>query len=374
MAARPIGSAFAGLGAIVVILGLIKASQIMAMVAEGKSFVPPPSTVAASEVKADVWETLLPAVGTVTPVQGADLASEVGGVVAKILFENGAQVQKDALLVELDTSTEIARHRSAEAKLHLTRLDLARATELRKQRTISQSELDTAQANALAAQAVVEELASAIAKRQIRAPFAGRTGIRKVNLGQYVAPGSPLLTLQSLDPVFVDFSLPQQRVSQVAPSLSVRIKLDSGVAIPGTLTTVDPIVDPSTRNVKLQATVPNPSGILRPGMFVGVEVVLPEKKDVLVVPVTALLFAPYGDSVFVVDKVAGADGKETLKARQQFVRVGESRGDFVALKQGVKAGELVVTAGAFKLRNGMGVVLDNALAPDASLSPAPPNK
>lgn len=363
-------------GLLIILGGLAgtKALQFMALASMGE-FTPPPEIVTAAAVREEMWEPTLAAVGSVAAVQGVLLKNEEAGTVRRIAFESGAQVEAGDLLVELDTTSEQAQLRAAEAAAQLARLSLERARDLRRQNTVAQAELDAAQAHYEQATAQVENLRALIAKKTIRAPFAGRVGIRQVNLGQFVAVGSPIVSLQSLDPVYVDFALPQQRLAQLSPGMAVRVTTDSfpGTTFAGQLTAVNPEVDPVTRNVRLQATLANADGRLRPGMFVNVAAVLPEKERVLVVPVTAVRYAPYGDSVFVVEEKTAANGQVSKVLRQQFVRLGRAQGDFVVVTSGLTAGETVVSSGVFKLRNGAAVTVDNTLAPRPSLAPTPPN-
>ena len=361
-----------GLLVLVGILAGIKALQIGAMVDQGKRFVPPPETVSTVLVTAESWESALTAVGTLTAVQGVTLAAELAGKVAAIAFEPGSRVQKGALLLRQDTSAEEAQLPGAVAQLNLTRANLKRADQLLEGGIISRADFDTAVANADQARAQVDNIRASIAKKTIRAPFSGRLGIRLVNLGQMLREGDPIVSLQALDPIFVDFSLPQQNLSQVRPGLPVRV---TGDALPdetlqGRITAINPQVDADTRNVRVQATISNRNERLRPGMFVNVAVGLPVPQRVLVIPATAVLYAPYSDSVFVVEEGKDKKGKVL---RQQFVRLGTKRGDFVAVTGGVKAGEAVVSSGVFKLRNGQAVVVDNRLNPEFQKAPRPEN-
>jgi membrane fusion protein (multidrug efflux system) len=358
------------------VLGGVKALQIFSMIQAGKTMKMPPTAVSTTVAREENWQPSLPAVGTVRAAQGVDLAAEESGVVSKIAFENGARVQAGDLMVALDTRSEEARLRSAEAEARLAQISYDRAKRLRSGMTISQSEYDDADAQLRKANAAVEELRAAIEKKQLRAPFAGVTGIRRVNIGQFVAGGSPIVTLQLLEKVFVDFSLPQQQLSRLAVGNTVNVTCDAypDRSFTGTLTTINPDVDKTTRNVNLQGTLPNPDGLLRPGMFVSVAVALPETTRVLVIPATAILYAPYGDSVFVAEESTdAATGEKHWVARQQFVRLDRALGDFVSVRDGLKSGDQVVSAGAFKLRNGMTLSINNTLAPKPELNPRPEN-
>jgi membrane fusion protein, multidrug efflux system len=355
-------------------LFLVKIGQFKAMGAV--DMVVPPTTVNAADVLEQAWENTLSASGSLMAVQGVTVAAEVPGKIVTIAFEPGATVRAGELLVQLDTSTEEAQLRAAEAAASLARANLERARELRESNTNSPAELAAADAQAKQAAAQADSLRAIIAKKTIRAPFAGRLGLRQVNLGQILREGDEMVTLQTLDPIYVNFSLPQQRLSQLVPGTSVRVRSDAAPeeTFEGRINAVDPMVDPATRNVRVQAMLDNRSEHLRSGMFARVEVVLPEKSKVLAIPATAVLYAPYGDSVFVIDEKKDAESGITLRVlRQQFVRLGLTRGDFVAVVEGLGPGDTVVTSGVFKLRAGMPVVIDNTLAPDAQLAPKPRN-
>jgi membrane fusion protein, multidrug efflux system len=362
-----------GLVIVIAILAGIKALQIGAMIDQGKKFVPPPETVTTAKVRADSWENALTAVGTLTAVQGVNVSAELSGKVVKIAFESGTTVKQGDLLIKQDVSSEEAQLPGAEAQVRLTRTVLDRDAKLLEKKIISQSEYDAALAGYDQARAQVANIRATIAKKTIRAPFGGRLGIRQVNLGQILSEGDPIVTLQSLDPIHADFTLPQQQVSRLRPGLHVRITSDAlpGATMAGRIKAVNPLVDADTRNIKVQAILANGGERLRPGMFVNVTVGLPVRLQVLVIPATAVLYAPYGDSVFVVVEDKEHKGGKTI--RQQFVRLGEKRGDFVDAASGLKAGEEIVSTGVFKLRNGQSVVIDNKLAPPFQKSPTPEN-
>jgi membrane fusion protein, multidrug efflux system len=365
----------AGLGvlAIFVILAGIKALQINKMTSGGDVGMPP-TTVTSAEVKQENWPMLLSAVGSVNAVEGAVVSTELGGVVAEIKFENGGLAKKGDVLVRLDASAEEAQLHSAEADLEWAKADWERANGLAAGKVISKAELDAAESKYKQKAAAVDQMRSMITKKTVRAPFDGQLGIRQVNVGQSIDARQPIVPLTSLDPVYVDFALPQQHLSQLSEGLEAQIRSDAmpGRAFAGKLTAINSMVDASTRNVSLQATLPNPDHVLRPGMFAKVNVVLPRKEPVLAIPATAIAYAPYGDSVFVIEKKKDPkSGKESEVIRQQFIRTGETRGDFVTVVQGLKAGETLVSSGVFKLRNGMPVVINNELAPKPELNPTP---
>ena len=371
---KPIIISILGLIVLVGLLVGIKGLQFGTMMAQGKQFVPPPETVTSAEVTQDAWESLLTAVGSLDAVQGVTITAEVTGKVAKIAFQPGSRVAAGDLLVQQDISVETAQLRSAEATAELARINFQRSEKLLPEKVISQSDFDNNQAKLTQALAEVDNIKAVIAKKTIRAPFAGRLGIRMINLGQVIKDGEAIVTLQSLDPIFVNFLIPQQQLARIQRGLDVRVTSDAlpGQAVNGKITAINPEVDADTRNIRVQATLPNHDEQLRPGMYANVTVVLPEKEDVLTIPATAVLYAPYSDSVFVIEEAKGPDGKPTSKTvRQQFVRLGEKRGDFIAVTSGLNPDETVVSTGVFKLRNGQAVVVDNKLAPQFKLKPEP---
>jgi membrane fusion protein (multidrug efflux system) len=366
------GVAVGGLIALIIMLVGIKVLQIGKMMSTPR--VMPPTTVSSVTVKEEDWAPVLSAVGSVSAVQGAIIAAELGGVVSDIKFENGGVAKKGDVIMKLDASQEEALLRSAEAEAELARTDLERTQGLASQKVVSKAELDAAESKFRRLTAIVDQMRSSIRKKTLVAPFDGQLGIRTVNVGQMINPGQQVVALTSLDPVYVDFALPQQHLAQLSQGLEVRVTTDAlpGRVFPGKLTAINSMVDSSTRNITVQATLENPDHVLRPGMFAKVEVALPEKHKTLVIPGSAVSYAPFGDSVFVIEKKKDEKtGKESQAIRQQFVRVGESRGDFVSTTQGLKAGEIVVSTGVFKLRNGMAVTINNELAPKPQVNPTP---
>lgn len=365
------------IGILVIVGALVgtKLLQFRTMGAASASMVMPPETVTAAPVREETWPNTLSATGSVVAVQGVTVGAEMAGKISKIAFEAGTLVEAGDLLVQLDTATEEAQLRAAEASAELAKASVDRSRDLSEKNTISQAELDAAEAQFKQATAQADGIRAVIEKKTIRAPFAGRLGLRLVNLGQILRDGDPVATLQTLDPVFVNFSLPQQRLSVLDPNAPVRVTTDAapGVVFEGRINAVSPEVDPSTRSIRVQATVPNVGEKLRAGMFANVEVVLPTQEKKLVIPATSVLYAPYGDSVFVIDEKKSAGGKTDKVLRQQFVRLGATRGDFVTIADGLKPGDSVVTSGVFKLRPEMAVTIDNTLAPDAQLDPKPDN-
>jgi membrane fusion protein, multidrug efflux system len=389
-----------GLIVIIAVLAGIKTLQIRGMIESGKKMVPPPETVTATTAKPESWSSDLTAVGTLNAVQGVTVACELVGKVVKIGFEPGSFVHKGDLLISQDTSSEQAQLQSALAQAELTRSNLQRDVKMLAEKIISQADYDAALASRDQAQAQVENIRATIAKKNVRAPFSGRLGIRQVNLGQTLREGDPIVTLQTLDPIFADFALPQQQLSRLHPGQPVRVTCDAlpDLTSNGKVTAINPLVDADTRNLKIQATLDNSRERLRPGMFVNVAVGLPVRQQVLTIPATAVLYAPYGDSVFMIvdakdqkdskdakdkkgtkEKEEAKGGKPAAHAgtgkmlRQQFVRLGEKRGDFVAVASGLKQGDLIVSTGVFKLRNGQDVLIDNRLAPNFQQAPTPEN-
>ncbi|MFO7687824.1 MAG: efflux RND transporter periplasmic adaptor subunit [Desulfobacterales bacterium] len=363
-----------GLIAVIGVLGGIKGLQIERMIAQGKQFSPPPEPVNTAVVRKETWESLISAVGSLEAVQGVIVTAELPGKVERIEFEAGTKVKAGDLLLQQDISTETAQLRSAEAALTLTEIEIDRKRKLLAQKTISRSEYDNAEAQFKQAAAQADTIRATIKKKTIRAPFAGRLGIRLVNVGQVLKEGEPIVSLQSIDPIFVNFSLPQQQLAQVEPGLSVRVTADAlpGQALEGKITAINPQVDAATRNIRMQATMTNPEERLRPGMFVTVTVVLPVRQDLLAIPATSVLYAPYSDSVFVVEEQKDEkNGRVGKTVRQQFVRLGERQGDYAAVLSGLEEGQTVVSTGVFKLRNGQSVVVDNTLTPEFKLNPEP---
>jgi membrane fusion protein (multidrug efflux system) len=363
-----------GLAVVIGILGGIKGLQIDRMIAQGSQMVPPPEPVTTAVARTEAWESVLTSVGSLAAVQGVTVTAELAGKIVNIAFKPGTLARAGDLLVQQDTSSEEAQLRATEATVALAKLNLERLGKLLSERTISQSQFDNADAQFKQAVAQSDNIRATIAKKTIRASFAGRLGIRLVNVGQMLNPGDAIVSLQSLDPIFVDFLLPQQQLAQVQTGLPVRVVTDAllGEVVDGKITAINPQVDSATRNIRIQATIPNAEERLRPGMFVNVAVVLPAKTKVLCIPATSVLYAPYSDSVFVVEeKTDEKSGKAGRAVRQQFAQLGEKRGDFVAIVSGLKEGDTVVSTGVFKLRNGQSVIEDNTLAPEFKIAPKP---
>jgi membrane fusion protein (multidrug efflux system) len=355
-------------------LAAVKTMQIRTMIAFGAAFVPPPETISSAVAHEENWPETLPAIGSVSAAQGVMVSPEIAGTVSEIAFESGAVVKQGDLLVRLNTASEEAQLQAAVAQVELARLNAERARQLRADKTVSQSELDSAEATLKQDQANADSIRATIDKKTIRAPFAGRLGIRLVNLGEQLEAGKGIVSLQSSSPMFVDFSLPQQNLSQLATGLKVTAMTDAypDKKFGGEVAAINPDLDSVSRSIRVRAKFENTDELLRGGMFVRVEVILPDEKPALVIPSTALLSAPYGDSIFVVYAPTNS-GASNLVVQQKFIRTGRSHGDFVSVESGLKAGEKVATAGIFKLRSGMPVVENNALAPEASETPTPAN-
>ncbi len=376
-----------GLLAVVIILVSLKAAQIGSLIAFGKKAEaagPPPEAVGIARADEQAWEGTISAVGTIAPARGVNVSNEAPGTVTRIAFESGAVIKEGQTLVELDTSVERAQLASLVSRRELATTTVGRSRALVAKGSISQAQADADENVLQTANADAATIQAQISRKTVRAPFTGRLGIRQVNVGQYLNPGTPITVLESLDKLFVDFTLPQQRLADVAVGMAVRLDLDNakGPPIDGVISAVDPTVDGGTRTIKLRATIPTASDRLRSGMFVTVSVVRPEKQKYVTVPASAVFHAPYGDSVFVVEPrkpdAPGSptmpDGKPVKNARQQFVKLGESRGDFVVVLDGLKAGQDVVSSGAFKLRNNAPVFVGDVPGPAPTLEPHPQNR
>ena len=352
-------------------LGFVKFRQVKAAVAAHASFQLPPEAVTTIVARQEQWPAGLNAIGSVVAVRGVIVSADLPGIVEKINFESGASVNAGDVLVQLDTREERAQLAAAEAQRDLADANFNRMQQLVQAGVISKMDYDQNSAGQRQAAAKVGEIRATIDRKTIRAPFSGVLGIRQVNLGQYVSGGSPIVPLQSLDPVYVNFSVPQQALGQLRVGQSVHASTSDTAAdeFTGRVTAVDSIVDEATRNVQVQATFPNPQHRLRPGMFAQTKLALGGSDPVIALPASAISYAPYGDSVFVVTDLNAANGQAYRGVRQQFVKVGASRGDQIAVLSGVNPGEEVVTSGTFKLRNGAAVQTNNSVQP--SNNPAP---
>jgi membrane fusion protein (multidrug efflux system) len=376
--------------AIVVLVGglaAVKFTQISTLIAVGKQYQkagPPPEAVGTSVAQDQQWGGSISAVGTITSAKGVTISNEVPGIVSAIRFESGSLVKQGQVLVELDSRVERAQLASIEARRELASVNAERTRQLAENAAVSKAQLDADESALKTSRADVASLRAQIDRKTVRAPFDGRLGIRQVNMGQYLNPGTTITQLEAVDVVFVDFTLPQQNVDAVAVGMPVKVTTESvaDFVAQGKIDAISPAVDATTRSLKVRATMPNKDEKVRPGMFANVAVVLPERGSVVAVPVSAVVRASYGDSVFIVEDkkdadgnvVQGQDGKAAKAARQQFVRLGDTRGDFIAVVDGVKTGQEVVSAGAFKLRNGAGVIVNNQVKVEPQLDPHPPNR
>jgi membrane fusion protein (multidrug efflux system) len=374
--AKPVVIAISGIILIVLVLGGIKGAQIVAMIEAGESFVPPAQAVTTAEVLPVEWGGELTAVGSLVAVQGVMVSTEVPGTVASIHFKSGETVEKGKLLVRLDTSVERAELASAKATARLAKAELQRRKNLPPAGAVSQAEVDANAAEATRAAAEVQNVEAVIAKKTLRAPFSGRLGIRRINLGEVLQPGVDIVSLQSYDPIYAEFSLPQQALAEVSEGDVVAIRTDAFPTMTweGQVDVIDSEVSANTRNFMVRAVIDNPGGELRPGMFVDVQVRQPELRQLLAIPSSSVLFAPYGDSVYVLTEQKENTEPQQYVVEQRFVRLGERRGDLVAISSGLNPDDVVVSTGAFKLQNGMAVTLRDDLAPEASTNPTPPNE
>jgi membrane fusion protein (multidrug efflux system) len=364
---------------IVIALGAVKFRQVQAAIAQGAAYQPPPEAITTIVASEEHWDSTLNAIGTVSAVNGVMVAADLPGIVREINFESGHTVRQGDILIRLDTRQENAQLRAAEAQRELARIRLDRIEGLRGKGVTSQAELDDARSALTQAEARVGEIEATIDRKTIRAPFSGVLGIRKADLGQYLAGGDPIVPLQSLHPIYVDFTVPQQQVGLVGAGTTVMVTPDGQGASPsvnplvGRVTAIDSVVDPATRNVQVRAVFDNPGGALKPGMFVEARVVLGTAAAVVTLPATSVSYAPYGDSVFVVADMEASDGGSYRGVRQQFVTLGGSRGDQVAVLDGVEAGDEVATSGVFKLRNGVAVYVNTDVQPGNDPDPDPEN-
>ena len=356
-------------------IGYAKFKQIQAAIAMGKSFAPPPAAVTTEVLKAQTWEPTIRVIGSLKAVQGVNVSTDLAGIVADIAFESGKTVKKGDLLVQLSADQEKAQLAAAESRRDLAKLDAKRKRDLQAQSAAPASERDAADAELRRAEAACAEVEALLARKRITAPFDGVIGIRQVSLGQFLNPGAPIATMHSLDPIQVQFNLPQQQLASAAPGRPLRILSEDRpeIARGGSVTALDSQVNEASRAITVEGTLPNPDHILRPGMFVNVELPLPKEDGVLVVPASAINYAPYGDSVFVVSPGTSPEGKPTTVVLQKFVKLGQNRGDQIRVLSGVAPGDEVVTSGVFKLRPGAEVQINNAVQPPSEAAPKPPN-
>ncbi|HEY5610671.1 MAG TPA: efflux RND transporter periplasmic adaptor subunit [Thermoanaerobaculia bacterium] len=357
--------------AFIAVIGTAKYLQIRAAMSHG-AFQPPPEAVTTVIAKQETWGATLAAIGTATAINGVTVSADAPGIVARIHFDSGRAVQKGDVLVQLDSSQEQAQLAAAQAQLELARLSLQRKAGLLQKAVIPQAMYDEVAAELKQAEARVGEIRAAIERKTIRAPFSGVLGLRQINLGQYLSGGSPIVPLQALRPIYVNFSVPQQEVGWLRVGAPVEVTSDGFQDVEtGRVSAINSIVDEATRNIQVQATFDNRSGKLRPGMFVEAHLARGSSTAVIPLPVSAISYAPFGDSVFVVEEMKGPDGKAYTGVRQQFVKLGGARGDQVAVMSGVKPGEEIVTSGVFKLRPSAAVNVNNAIQPGNNPAPTP---
>ncbi|HKW03047.1 MAG TPA: efflux RND transporter periplasmic adaptor subunit [Vicinamibacterales bacterium] len=346
-------------------LGVVKFKQIQTAIAQGAAFQPPPEAVTTVVAKEDRWPSTLSAVGSAAAVQGVTVSADLPGTVDRVAFDSGRAVQSGEVLVELDTRQERAQLAAAEADRDLAKVNFDRMEGLLNESVISKAEYDKAASERKQTEAKVGEIEAMIARKTIKAPFTGILGIRQVNRGQYLKAGDPIVELQALNPIYVNFDVPQQDAERVRVGRAVQVTAkDMGtISFNGQVTALNSVVDQATRNVKIQATLANPEGKLRPGMFVDVEVTTGAVQSVIALPASAISYAPFGDSVFIITDMKTPDGKAYKGVRQQFVKVGPTRGDQVAVLSGVKPNDEIATSGLFKLRTGVAVLVNNSVQP-----------
>ena len=367
---RPMIIMLIAVAALVFGLGFTKFLKIKAAMEEGAKQGPPPQGVTTALVSSGKFRSSIQVVGSVNPSQGVTLAAEEDGKVAKINFESGSYVKAGDVLVEFDTSVEQAQLQSAEARLQLAQINLKRVQTLFKESAISEQSLNNAVSEQQAADGDVKALLGIVARKRITAPFEGRAGIRLVNIGQYVMRGSPIVPLHSMDPMFLDFSIPERYLSEVQLGQKVNFEVD----VYGTqnfqaeISAIDPQVDSTTRNFKVQGVIANSDEKLRPGMFARVTVFIGSEREVMTIPASSISYAPYGNSVFVVEKMSGPNGEYT-GAKQQFVTLGSAIGDLVEISEGLSLGQEIVTSGTFKLQNGTQLIINNSVVPNADEKP-----
>jgi membrane fusion protein (multidrug efflux system) len=361
------------MAAILGALGFVKFRQVEVAVAQGASFQMPATAVTTVVAKRETWPSTLSVIGTAAAIEGVTVSADLPGTIDKIHFESGQWVHEGDILVELDIRQERAQLANLEAQRDLAVINYGRARELDKAGVISHSEYDNATAQQKATEALVGDTKAAIARKTIRAPFTGLLGIRQVSLGQYLAAGQAIVSLQSVDPIYVNFGVPQQQIAQMRAGRVVRVTNGElpGMAFTGTISALDSVINEQTRNIQVQATLANKGNKLRPGMFVQVEMPVGQPREVVPLPASAINYAPYGDSVFVVAEMKDAKGNTYRGVRQQVVKIEGSRGDQVAIISGINPGDEIVSSGVFRLRNGAPVQVNNTVKPENNPSPKP---
>jgi membrane fusion protein (multidrug efflux system) len=354
-------------------LGFVKYRQVEAAIAQGESFQMPPTAVTTVVAQQQSWPSTLSVIGTAAAIEGVTISADLPGTIDKIHFESGQSVKVGDILLELDTRQERAQLANLEAQRDLAKINYNRSQELVRAGVISKSEYDNASAQQKATEAQVGDIQAAIARKSIHAPFTGLLGIRQVSLGQYLAAGQAVVSLQSVDPIYVNFGVPQQEADKMTRGRAVRVTHNDlpGKAFDGKITALDSVINEQTRNIQVQATLANKGGLIRPGMFVQVELAVGQPRQIVPLPASAINYAPYGDSVFVVAEMKDAKGKTYRGVRQQVVKVEGSRGDQVAITSGINPGDEIVSSGVFRLRNGAPVLVNNTIKPGNSASPKP---
>jgi membrane fusion protein (multidrug efflux system) len=354
-------------------LGFVKFHQVETAIAQGAAFQVPPTAVTTVVAQRETWPSNLAVIGTAAAIEGVTVSADLPGTIDKIHFESGQSVHEGDILVELDTRQEKAQLANLEAQRDLARINYDRAQQLVKAEVIARSDYDNANAQQKATEAQVGDIRAAIARKTIHAPFSGVLGIRQVSLGQYLAAGQAIVSLQSLDPMYVNFGVPQQNTGEMRPGRSLRVTNGDlpGMMFSGKITALDSVINEQTRNIQVQATVANRGNKLRPGMFVQVELPVGQPRQVVPLPASAINYAPYGDSVFIVVEMKDAKGNPYRGVRQQIVKVEGARGDQVAVISGINPGDEVVSSGVFRLRNGAPVVVNNTVKPANSAQPKP---
>ena len=354
-------------------LGFVKFRQIKTAIAQGASFQPPPTAVTTLVAQQETWPATVDVIGTVEAIQGVTVSADLPGTVAKIHFDSGEWVHEGDILVELDTRQEQAQLAETEAQRDLAKVNYGRTEQLVNAGVLARNEYDNVLSQQKVTEGQVAEIRATIARKTIRAPFSGILGIRQANVGQYLAAGQAIVSLQSLSPIYVNFGVPQQTTAQVTIGRTLRITSNDfpGLQFTGRVTALDSVVSESTRNIQVQTILSNPQNKLRPGMFVQVSMGLGASTPVVALPASAVNYAPYGDSVFIVTNLKDNKGNTYKGVRQQIVKLGGSRGDQVGVVSGINPGDEVVTSGVFKLRNGAAVQINNKVQPDNNPHPKP---
>ena len=357
-------------------LGVVKATQIQRAIAEYSSFSPPPEAVTTTKVTKADWRESFDTVGSFVSMQGSTLSAKESGNVVAVHFESGAKVKAGDVLIEIDHSVEEANLRGATARLELAKQNLERASKLRGQSALALSSLEDSQSKVRQSESEVQSIKAAIERKTIVAPFDGRAGIRTVNVGSFVNAGTPLVPLYALNPIYFNFSVPQQLAPQLAVNTDVSVRVDAfpSRVFAGKVTAINPNIDEVLRTISIQATVQNPQEEILPGMFGSVHLEIGNSISLLVIPSLSVAYAPYGNSAYVVERTRDAEGKESTTARQQIVQLGRSRGDFVSVTKGLTEGDEIVATGSFKLRPGAKIQIKQEGTPTLSLEPTVENR